>query len=130
MERLLAGRATLTDGRLTVDNLAAEARTTRQTLYRSHKSLIDDFQHRAKRSECDDTTDSIARRNIQLRARMVDAERRADEYYRAAQANKAEAERLASQVAYLAAQNEALRETRGRLIADIYPARSQASADT
>jgi hypothetical protein len=117
MERLLSGNAALTDGRLTVDNLAAEARTIRQTLYRTHKTLIDDFQARARRSESDGTTSAMALQTAQLRARLADAKRRAQDHHGSAQAHKAEAERLASKIAYLAAQNQALRGGRGGVTA-------------
>src|SRR3954468_19620806 len=80
MERLLAGQALHTDGRLTVKNLAAEAAVPRATLYRSEADLMAEYERRAKRLSTDHGDRAPTAQLERLRARAVEAERCATSY--------------------------------------------------
>lgn len=122
MERLLSGRSLHTDGELTVENLAAEAATSRQTLYRAHAGLVAEFREHAKRIAAAVEHPDRAARELRLRSHLADAKARSARHLEEARRWKAKAEQLASQVAYLAAQNEALRE-RSASVTAIKPVR-------
>ena len=110
MERLLQGRSLLSDGSLTVENLALEAAVSRQTLYRAHRLLLDEFRKSVARLEATGRhADQRTEREHRLRSEVAVAEERAEKYRTEATQWQARAERLASQVALLSAQNEALR---------------------
>lgn len=74
MERLLAGNARHTDGRLTKINLALEAGIGRATLYRQH-DLLAEWNRRTTESEFIDSPQS-ASITIERLTRQLDEERR------------------------------------------------------
>lgn len=63
MERLLAGRPTLTDGRLTVANLAREAGLSRASVYRA-AAILEAFRERVRERSAHDLTPAARRDRI------------------------------------------------------------------
>lgn len=111
-DRLLSGRARLSDGKLTLKSLAVEAGLPRQYLYReAYRDVTAEFEAHSKAvlaraGSPDERLAEIERLRVQL------TEARGQ-----AQANRADVRRLreeiriaANQIAFLTAQNLALRE--------------------
>jgi hypothetical protein len=82
MDRLLAGQALHTDGRLTVKNLAVEAAIPRSTLYRSEPELIREFERRLQRAQdmAQPARGGLAAKVERLEEKLAATERRAAGY--------------------------------------------------
>jgi chromosome segregation ATPase len=111
MERLLLDRAIHTDGRLNATTLATEAGVSRQDLYRTYRSLLDEFRGHVKRIEnspavSDGRTDQIER----LKEEVDTLTGRAARYRRERDDSRHERDVNASQVAHLDEQNRLLRQ--------------------
>jgi len=112
MERLFAGQAVHTDGRLTVKNLAVEAAVPRSTLYRAEPELIREFERRLQ--DAQDTSrpvgGGLAARVERLEAKLAAAERRAAGYRDELEQERRRSHGLANQIALLDAERRKLND--------------------
>jgi chromosome segregation ATPase len=110
MDRLFAGQAVHTDGRLTVKNLAVEAAIPRSTLYRAEPKLLCEFERRLQRAH--DTAQPVrgglAARVGRLEAKLAAAERRAAGYRDELEEERRQVRGLANQLALLDAERRKL----------------------
>jgi hypothetical protein len=110
--RILAGNATVSDGKLTLKSLATEAGVPRNYLYRSeYVSIAEDFERRAEALRESDAVPDKREAQIQrLRAELAEATRLARRYREEKETALGERDRAASQVVFLTEQNRLLRE--------------------
>jgi hypothetical protein len=112
MDRLFAGQAVHTDGRLTVKNLAVEAAIPRSTLYRAEPELLREFERR--RRGVQDTAQAagggLAARVVRLEAKLTAAERRATDYREELEQERCRSRGLANQIALLDAERHKLHD--------------------
>lgn len=111
-ERLLAGQARTSDGKLTLKSLAAEAGLPRQYLYRdAYKAIAHEFDEGARRILAQSgTPDERVAEIERLKKERATAQDKASKHRRMARLAREEVRLAASQIAYLTAQNNALRE--------------------
>ena len=112
MDRLFAGQAVHTDGRLTVKNLAVEAAVPRSTLYRAEPELLREFE---RRLQCADdpaqpTRGGLAAKIERLETKLVAAERRAAGYREELEQERRRSGGLANQIALLDAERRKLND--------------------
>jgi chromosome segregation ATPase len=112
MDRLFAGQAVHSDGRLTVKNLAVEAAIPRSTLYRAEPELIREFERRLQHSQ--DTSPPVggrlAARVARLEAKLAATERRAAGYRDDLEQERRRSRGLANQIALLDAERRKLED--------------------
>jgi hypothetical protein len=110
MDRLFAGQAVHTDGRLTVKNLALEAAIPRSTLYRAEPKLLREFERRLQsaRDTAQPTRGSLAARVARLEAKLAVAEGRAAGYREELEQERRRSRGLANQIALLDAERRTL----------------------
>lgn len=110
--RILAGNATVSDGKLTLKSLAIEAGVPRNYLYRSeYLSIAEDFERRAEAlRENDEIPDKREAQILRLRADLAKATRLAQRYREEREAARGERDKAASQIVFFAEQNRLLRE--------------------
>ena len=112
MDRLSAGQAVHTDGRLTVKNLAVEAAIPRSTLYRAEPKLLREFERRLQHAQ--DTSrpagGGLAARVERLEAKLAAAERRAVGYREELEQERRRGGGLANQIALLDAERRKLND--------------------
>ena len=115
MDRLFAGQAVHSDGRLTVKNLAVEAAIPRSTLCRAEPDLLRDFERRLHPAQ--DTAQAprggLAARVARLEAKLAATEGRAANYREELEQEPRRVRGLANQIALLDADGEAGRSTHG-----------------
>ncbi|TRW44394.1 hypothetical protein [Georgenia yuyongxinii] len=110
--RILAGNATVSDGKLTLKSLATEAGVPRNYLYRSeYVAIAEDFERRADALRQSEQTPDRREAQIQrLQADLGEATRLARRYREERENARAERNQAASQIVFLAEQNRLLRE--------------------
>jgi hypothetical protein len=110
MDRLFAGQAVHTDGRLTVKNLAVEAAMPRSTLYRAEPELLSEFERRLQHAQ--DTSlpagGGLAARVARLEAKLAATESRAAGYREELEQERCRSRGLANQIALLDAERRKL----------------------
>jgi hypothetical protein len=121
MDRLFAGQAVHTDGRLTVKNLAVEAAIPRSTLYRAEPKLIREFERRVQHTQNTSLLDGrgLAARVARLEAKLAASERRAAGYRDDLEQERRRSHGLANQIALLDAERRSLNEqlrANGRIV--------------
>lgn len=111
-ERLLAGRARTSDGKLTLKSLAAEAGLPRQYLYRdAYKAIADEFDEQARQVLSHSGTPDERLAEVERLQKELTATRAAAiEERRRTRLAREETRAAASQIAFLTVQNDALRE--------------------
>ena len=107
MDRLFAGQASHTDGRLTVKNLAVEAAIPRSSLYRAEPELIREFGRRLQHTP-DTPTGGVAARVARLEAKLAATERRAAGYREELEQERHRSRGFANQIALLDAERRKL----------------------
>jgi chromosome segregation ATPase len=112
MDRLLAGHALHTDGRLTVKNLAVEAAIPRSTLYRSEPELIREFERRLQRAQdmAQPARGGLAAKVERLEEKLAATERRAAGYREELEQERSRSRGLANQIALLDAERRKLND--------------------
>lgn len=110
--RLLAGNATVSDGKLTLKSLATEAGVPRNYLYRSeYVAIAEDFERRADTLRASSQVPDKREAQIhRLRADLAEATRLARRYREERDNARAARNQAASQIVFLAEQNRLLRE--------------------
>jgi chromosome segregation ATPase len=110
MDRLFAGHAVHTDGRLTVKNLAVEAAIPRSTLYRAEPELLREFDRRVQRAQdtAQPAVGGVAARVDRLEAKLAATERRAAGYREELEQERRRVRGLANQIALLDAERRKL----------------------
>lgn len=110
--RLLAGEATISDGKLTLKSLAAEAAVPRNYLYRTeYLAVARDFLQRAQaRQERNEGPGVWAAQHERLRTAQSREALLAKRYRGERDTARAERDQAASQIAFLTEQNRMLRE--------------------
>jgi chromosome segregation ATPase len=110
MDRLLAGQALHTDGRLTVKNLAVEAAIPRSTLYRAEPELIREFERRLQRAQdmAQPARGGLAAKVERLEEKLAATERRAAGYREELEQERSRSRGLANQIALLDAERRKL----------------------
>lgn len=112
MDRLFAGQAVHTDGRLTVKNLALEAAIPRSTLYRAEPALLREFERRLQHTQ--DTAQpargGLAAKVERLETKLAAAERRAASYREELEQERRRSRGLANQIALLDAERRKLND--------------------
>ena len=111
MDRLFAGQAVHTNGRLTIKNLAVEAAIPRSTLYRAEPKLLREFERRLQRAH--DTAHPVPGGGLaahlgRLEAKLAAAERRAAGYRDELEQERSRVRGLANQIALLDAERRKL----------------------
>ena len=133
MDRLFAGHAVHTDGRLTVKNLAVEAAIPRSTLYRAEPDLIREFERRVQRTQETSplTSGDLATRVERLEAKLAATERRATGYREELEQERRRSRGLANQIALLDAERRKLTEqlTANRAIVSLDAHRRQTQGE-
>lgn len=109
MERLLAGAPLCSSGRLDVSTLAKEAGVSRQDLYRTYASILNEFRSQVERIR---TVGPAATRidPAAQAAQLRDAAERATRYRKERDEARRERDANASRVVYLQDQNRQLQE--------------------
>jgi hypothetical protein len=112
MDRLFAGQAVHTDGRLTVKNLAVEAAIPRSTLYRAEPDLVREFERRLQPAHgaAQLPRGGLAARVERLEAKLAVAERRAAGYREELEQERRGSRGLANQIALLDAERRKLED--------------------
>jgi chromosome segregation ATPase len=112
IDRLFAGQAVHTDGRLTVKNLAVEAAVPRSTLYRAEPELLREFERRLQHTQ--DTAQpargGLAAKVERLEAKLAATKRRATGYREELEQERRRSRGLANQIALLDAQRRRLND--------------------
>jgi hypothetical protein len=124
MDRLFAGQAVHSDGRLTVKNLAVEAAIPRSTLYRAEPDLLREFERRLRHAQGTSSLPAgggLAARVARLEAKLTATERRAAGYREELEQERHRSRGLANQIVLLDAERRKLEEqlTRSRPIVSL-----------
>ncbi|KQP01950.1 hypothetical protein [Leifsonia sp. Leaf264] len=111
-ERLLAGRATVSNGKLTLKSLAEEAGVPRPYLYRAeYKSIAEDFEEQTLRIQMRGTSPDPRVAEIEhLRSELAKVRGRAKRHHDDLVEARKDVKKAATQIAYLTEQTRALRE--------------------
>ncbi len=110
MERLLTSRPIHTDGTLDVSSLAVEAGVSRQDLYRTHRTILDEFRAHLRRLEAAGGNTKQTEHVARLARQLDDALSRAAGYRGERDAARRERDVNACQIVHLVEQNRLLRE--------------------
>jgi len=118
-ERLLGGRAHSSDGKLTIKSLAVEAGLPRAYLYRdAYRDEVERFEVAANRMRASGKTpDANLAEIARLQAELVKVTDRGRKHWAEARRARDDLKVAASQIAYLHAQNDALRRQLSRAAA-------------
>ena len=110
MDRLFAGQAVHSDGRLTVKNLAVEAAVPRSTLYRAEPELLREFERRLQHPQdaAQPTRGGLTARVQCLEAKLAATEHRAAAYREELEQERRRSIGLANQIALLDAERRKL----------------------